>query len=154
MSEVEKMTLFSERKDANKSNTSSKIPSWINLGAEESTSIYFFVSPEKCEVAFEAVKNSTLPQEVIADLTAGGTFKKVLTRAGFGVGHTSGEDTTLQGFIFKEVLGEYNEDFLKIIAPFVMSCSYIELRDMFGDRYRWLFDGSTCKKIFPKLLWE
>lgn len=145
---------MSLNRNSNQPSTSNNIPQWINLNADESTSIYFLVFPDKVEAAFKAVKNSTLPQEVIADLTAGGTFKKVLTRAGFGIGQTSGENTVLQGFIFKEVLGEYNEDFLKIIAPFVMSGSYIELRDMFGNLYRWKFDGSTCKKIHQKIVWE
>ena len=95
------------------SRTSNNMPQWIDLNANKSTSIYFLVSPDKVEAAFNAVKNSALPQEIIDDLTAGGTFIKVLTRAGFGVGHTSGECATLQGFVFKEVLGEYNEDFLK-----------------------------------------
>ena len=118
------------------------LPEWIDLGAEESTSIYFHVLPHKVEAAFNAVKNSTLPQEIIDDLTAGGTFIKVLTRAGFGVGRTSGKDTVLEGFIFKEVLGKYNEDFLKTIAPFVTANSYIEI----NDTYKWYFDGATCKK--------
>lgn len=133
-----------------KINPSNNIPEWIDLNADESTSIYFLVFPDKVEAAFNAVKNSTLPQEIIDDLTAGGTFIKVLTRAGFGVGHTSGEYATLQGFVFKEVLGEYNEDFLNIIAPYVLPDSYIEI----DEEYRWKFDGFTCRKIYPKLVWE
>ena len=125
-----------------KINPSNNIPEWIDLNADESTSIYFLVFPDKVEAAFNAVKNSTLPQEIIDDLTAGGTFIKVLTRAGFGVGRTSGKDTVLEGFIFKEVLGKYNEDFLKTIAPFVTANSYIEI----NDTYKWYFDGATCKK--------
>jgi len=133
---------------------SNNIPQWADLNANESTSIYFIVFPDKAEAAFNAVKNSTLPQEVINDLTAGGTFIKALTRAGFGVGHTSGEYATLQCFVFKEVLGEYNEDVLKTIAPFVSPNSYIEIEAKYGLPYRWKFDGATCKKIYPKLTWD
>ena len=43
------------------------------------------VFPDKAEAAFNAIKESTLPQEVIEDLTAEVTFNKVLTRAGLGV---------------------------------------------------------------------
>lgn len=50
-------------------NTSNKVPEWIDLNANESTSIHFLVFPDKVETAFSAVKNSTLPQEVIDDLT-------------------------------------------------------------------------------------
>lgn len=139
---------MSLNQNSNQPSTSNNIPEWIDLGAEESTSIYFHVLPDKVEAAFNAVKNSTLPQEIIDDLTAGGTFIKVLTRAGFGVGRTSGKDTVLEGFIFKEVLGKYNEDFLKTIAPFVTANSYIEI----NEEYRWKFDGFTCRKIYPKLV--
>ncbi len=95
-----------------------------------------------------------MPQEVIDDLTAGGTFIDVLARAGFGVGHTLKEYPTLQCLAFKEILEEYNEDFLKIIAPFVSAGSYIELRDMEGDKYRWVFNDFTCKRIYPDLIWN
>ena len=82
----------------------SNIPDWIDLNAEESTNIFFLVSSEHQLNAFNAVKNSTLPQEVITFLTEEGTFEKVLTKAGFGIGSTSGENMTLEGFAFKEVL--------------------------------------------------
>lgn len=112
------------------------------------------VFPDKAEAAFNAIKESTLQQEVIEDLTAEGTFNKVLTRAGFGIGRTSEEGATLQGFVFKEILGEYNEDFLNIIAPYVSPNSYIEIEAKYGLPYRWKFDGATCKKIYPKLIWD
>lgn len=40
----------------NQNNSISKnIPQWINLNADESTSIYFLIFPDKLEAAFNAV---------------------------------------------------------------------------------------------------
>ena len=134
---------------SSKTNPSNKIPSWIDLNANETTSIFFLVFLEDQDKAFNAVKNSTLPQEVIDYLTAEGTFTKLLNRAGFEIGYDSG----LSALLFKGVLGKYIEDFLNIIAPYVYKNSYIEIKEA-GSKYRWKFDGSTCKKIHQKIVWE
>ena len=95
-------------------------PQWISLCPEESIHVEFLVFTENSKEAFKAVKNSTLPQDVIDYLTEDGTFEGVLTRGGFSIySNPYFEDTEIEGLSFKEVLGEYNEDFLKIIAPFV-----------------------------------
>ncbi len=130
-------------------------PQWISLCPEESIHVEFLVFTENSEAAFKAVKNSTLPQDVIDYLTEDGTFEGVLTRGGFSVySNPYFEDTEIEGLSFKEVLGEYNEDFLKIIAPFVPADSYIEIETKDNLLYRWKFDGSTCKKIYQKIVWE
>ena len=64
------------------------------------------------------------------------------------------EDTEIECLSFKEILGEYNEDFLKTIAPFVPADSYIEIETKDDFLSRWIFDGSTCKKIYQKIVWE
>jgi len=56
---------------------------WLSLNPEESIYVKLTVSTDKSEAAFNAVKNSTLPQNVIDYLTEDGTFEGVLTRGGF-----------------------------------------------------------------------
>lgn len=128
---------------------SNKLPQWVNLSADESISIHLCVYTDAIEAAFNAVKESTLPQEIIDDLTEEGTFIGVLTKAGFGVGRTTDDDNApLEAFVFKEVLGTYTEKFLNIIAPYVSSISFIEMEDEDGLLYKWEFNGSTCSKVY------
>lgn len=130
-------------------------PQWISLNPEESIYVELLVFTDKSEAGFEAVVNSTLPQDVIDYLTEDGTFEGVLTRGGFSTySNPYFEDTEIECLAFKEVLGEYNEDFLKTIAPFVPPDSYIEIETKDDLLYRWKFDGSTCKKIYQKIVWE
>lgn len=128
---------------------------WLSLNPEESIYVKLLVFTDKSEAAFNAVKNSTLSQDVIDYLTEDGTFEGVLIRGGFSTySNPYFEDTEIECLSFKEILGEYNEDFLKTIAPFVPADSYIEIETKDDFLYRWKFDGSTCKKIHQKIVWE
>lgn len=128
---------------------------WLSLNPEESIYVELLVFTEKLEAAFKAVVNSTLPQDVIDYLTEDGTFEGVLTKGGFSTySNPYFEDTEIECLAFKEILGEYNEDFLKTIAPFVPADSYIEIETKDDFLYRWKFDGYTCKKIHQKMIWE
>lgn len=42
---------------------------------------------------------------------------------------------------------------LEQIAEFVEAGSYIEMSGEEGRRWRWVFDGKTCKQVFPVLTW-
>ena len=71
---------------------------------EESIHVEFLVFTKNSEAAFKAVKNSTLPQDVIDYLTEDGTFEGVLTRGGFSVySNPYFEDTEIEGLSFKSI---------------------------------------------------
>ena len=44
-------------------------------------------------------------------------------------------------------------EMFKAIAPFVKSGSYIEMLGEDGERWRWVFDGTTCKEVYSTLVW-
>lgn len=46
------------------------------------------------------------------------------------------------------------DDFLKLIAPFVVAGSYIEMLDEYGTQWRYVFDGESMKVKYPKIVWE
>ena len=39
------------------------------------------------------------------------------------------------------------------IAPFVEPGSFIEMRGEDNAMWRWVFDGTSCKEIYPKVKW-
>lgn len=41
----------------------------------------------------------------------------------------------------------------KALAPFVKAGSFIEILGEDGDRWRWVFDGKTCRQIDPEVVW-
>ena len=148
MSEVEKMTLFSEKKDDNKNNISNKIPDWIDLDANESIEIHLLIDSDYEFDILYAVRESKLPCEVIDFLTGDKNPIKMLTKAGFGIGRTSGVDNAiLEAFVFKEVLGVHTKNFLNIIAPYVYPDSYIKFMTEDGLYYKWQFYDSICYKV-------
>ncbi|MEY8322010.1 hypothetical protein AAK894_13225 [Lachnospiraceae bacterium 46-61] len=124
---------------------SNKLPQWFDLSVDESISIHLRVYSDAIEAAFNTVKKSTLPQEIIDDLTEEGAFIGVLTKAGFGVGHITDDNNAP---LVKEVLDTYTEKFLNIIAPYVSSISFIEMEDEYGLLYKWEFNGSACSKVY------
>ncbi|MFX8696332.1 hypothetical protein ABTM58_19800, partial [Acinetobacter baumannii] len=42
------------------------------------------------------------------------------------------------------------EEFLKLLAPFVVAGSYIEMTGEDGAQWRYVFDGESVKKKYPK----
>lgn len=42
---------------------------------------------------------------------------------------------------------------LSAIAPFVESGSFIEMQGEEGERWRWIFNGKTCKEIYANIRW-
>lgn len=52
-----------------------------------------------------------------------------------------------------EKLGDELELF-KAIAPFVEAGSFLEMSGEDGGRWRWVFDGKTCKEVYAKMTWE
>ncbi len=130
------------------------IPQQFDESANMSVDINVIISRESEEEAFLVVKKSNLPREVIDYLISDGDFISVLTKAGFGMGFIDSDNKIIQWAMFKEVLGTYTKDFLNIIAPFVPADSYIEIETKDDFLYRWKFDGSTCKKIHQKMIWE
>lgn len=40
-----------------------------------------------------------------------------------------------------------------ILAPFVRAGSYIEMTGEEGERWRWLFDGTTVRTVKPRIVW-
>lgn len=47
-----------------------------------------------------------------------------------------------------------DEQYLNSIAPFVEKDSYIEFSGEDGELFRWIFDGETCKEIYPRIDWK
>ena len=45
-------------------------------------------------------------------------------------------------------------ELFKVIAPFVEKDSFIEMIGEDGGRWRWIFDGNTCKEVMAKYVWE
>lgn len=46
-------------------------------------------------------------------------------------------------------------DFMKELAPYVEPDSYIQFSCNEGeDLWRLVFDGETCKYVYPKIIWE
>jgi hypothetical protein len=39
------------------------------------------------------------------------------------------------------------------IAPFVEAGSFIEMSGEDGNLWRWMFDGTTCKEVYPTVTW-
>ena len=135
----------------NQSSTSSNIPSWIDTNANESVDIHLLIDSDCAYEAMYAVKTSKLPHEVITYLTADNNPVKMFTKAGFGIGRTSGVDNAiLEAFAFIEVLGVYTKNFLNIIAPYVYPNSYIRFMTDDGLYYDWKFYDSICYKVYLK----
>jgi len=44
--------------------------------------------------------------------------------------------------------------FFEVLAPFVSYGSYIEMRGEDGKMWRWIFNGTECEEIKPKIIWE
>ena len=140
------------------SNTSNKTPSWINPNPLSTQKLSFRMYKEHLDEAFEAVKKSSLPQEVIEYLTQNNhlvPFEGVLLKAGFAIAPL---DFELKGYAdafgYVEYLGyEYVDKFLDAIAPFVKAGSYIlvegVLRDGYFEFHKWVFDGNTCECVLP-----
>lgn len=61
-------------------------------------------------------------------------------------------DWVLDGFRGAK-LGD-DELFFKTVAPFVTPGSYIEMQGEDGARWRWVFDGTTCKEKQGRISWE
>jgi len=58
-------------------------------------------------------------------------------------------DLTFSG----EKIGQELELF-NVIAPFVEKGSFLEMSGEEGSVWRWVFDGTTCKEVYPKVSWE
>lgn len=129
--------------------TSNEEPDWIDLDPNVSEDIRFSMDPDDFQLAFKAIKNSTLPQKVIDYLTSEGNFEDLLVLAGFSFDCTG--VSNIDAFEFREKLGKYTSGFLDIIAPFVFKGSYIEMVDECDDTYRWEFDGSICELNYLEL---
>lgn len=52
---------------------------------------------------------------------------------------------------FEKLYDQLN--FLKAIASYVGVGSYIEMQGEDGAVWRWVFDGITCKEVWPKIIW-
>jgi len=50
---------------------------------------------------------------------------------------------------------KYGDDLIMLnaIAPWVKPGSYIEMSGEDGSMWRWAFDGSQCKEVYPKIEW-
>jgi hypothetical protein len=46
------------------------------------------------------------------------------------------------------------EEMFNVIAPFVKAGSYIEMQGEDGARWRWVFDGETCKEKNAEISWD
>jgi hypothetical protein len=42
----------------------------------------------------------------------------------------------------------------QVIAPFVDVGSYIQCSGERGDVWRWVFNGTTCREIYPEVTWD
>ncbi len=51
---------------------------------------------------------------------------------------------------------KYGDDdiFFDAIAPYVTPGSYIEMLGEDGARWRWVFDGKTCKQVHATVSWD
>ena len=55
--------------------------------------------------------------------------------------------------LWAEKLGDDLHMF-KALAPFVEPGCFIEMFGEDGDQWRWAFDGTTCRELKPKVIWE
>lgn len=46
------------------------------------------------------------------------------------------------------------EEMFNVIASFVKAGSYIEMQGEEGKRWRWMFDGETCKEKPGEIIWD
>lgn len=142
----------------NETSTSNKTPYWIDPKPLSTQKLSFRMYKENLDEAFEAVKKSSLPQEVIEYLTQNNhlvPFEGVLLKAGF---FTAPMDFELKRYAdalgYVEYLGfEYVGKFFDTIAPFVKEGSYILVEGVLSDGYfeshKWVFDGNTCECVLP-----
>lgn len=167
------------RKPDTQHKQSKTISDWLVEDAKYACSISFQLLSENFIHAFEAVKNSTLPQKVIQYLTQDENAASMLIAAGFEFRNVSIPKylisyrehlkthkpkstldylATLQHlnpYKFRPILGKYYTfEFFNIIAPFVADSSYVECMSSFSDWYRWVFKDSKCYQIEPKIIWE
>ena len=149
------MSLNQNRNKEKTNDIYSNLPSWVYPDALSAKDFKFKIYKENVDAVYEAVKTSSLPQDIIEYLTKDGTFSGMLLRSGFAM-HT--ENLDLKGyadaFFFCECLGEYTKDFLHIIAPFVEADSYLLVEGFENDgsgfeSHKWVFDGNTCDLVFP-----
>lgn len=52
-----------------------------------------------------------------------------------------------------EKLAGYEEQLFKCIAPYVND-GYLEYLGEDGEKWRYVFKGGECKKVFPNITWE
>lgn len=65
--------------------------------------------------------------------------------------HESGDVVNIQ--FEAEKIGD-EEQLFAVLAPFIAPGSYIEMVGEDGDRWRWVFDGTTCQTVRAKVSWE
>lgn len=149
------------------------IPDWLDKDAEYLEEIDFEIESEYLTEAFEAVKNSKLPQEVIDYLTQHGDFDGVMLAAGFAhYDNYSKPDYSkmeprraeymkylesrypLSFAKYKPLLGIYESEFLSIIAPYVVYGSYLQYGDDYDVMFRYVFKNSKYEWIEPDITWE
>jgi hypothetical protein len=51
---------------------------------------------------------------------------------------------------------KYGDDlmFLSAFAPFVEQGSYIEMASESGERWRWMFNGRTCREVHARIVYD
>ena len=142
----------------NETSTSNKTPYWIDPNPLSTMKLSFSMYKKDLDKAFEAVKKSSLPQEVIEYLIQKNNpvpFVGVMSQAGI---FTAPMDFELKGYAdavaYVEYLNfEYVGKFFDVIAPFVKEGSYItvegHLSDGYFESHRWVFDGDSCELTFP-----
>lgn len=63
------------------------------------------------------------------------------------------ENNNIVGLCFEGEKSGADFTLFETIAPFVEKGSYIEMQGEDGARWRWVFNGKTCKEVYAKLDW-
>lgn len=122
----------------------------------------FFIAKENIEAALKAIKNLH-GHETIKDSSGPhfswvdnnffkiNNFEDMMGEWRWEVEYNDNGDVDSISFT-----GEKSGDELKLfqaIAPFVKKDSFIEMDGEDNCMWRWVFDGTTCKEIYPTVTW-
>jgi hypothetical protein len=115
----------------------------------------FFIAADKMSEALKATKAmDTKSYHWVEKGWSKGLvhLKEVLSEWGYS-GEFDDDLNLIELHFNREKLGEEFEMF-KVLAPFVKAGSFIEMTGEDGEQWRWVFDGTECKQIYPTVSWE
>jgi len=105
----------------------------------------FFVKAENKHKAFESLQE-------LYSLEDCKVFEDAMDYLNWNVEVDKNYNVVKVDFMAENLRDDY--EIFEAISPFVESGSFIEMLGEDGRRWRWLFNGETCKEKFARIVWD